>query len=106
MPRLDGLRVHGWLDNHLDLVLELVCNILAILDTNILMDLLLGNLHGVGSSVPAIVENVPFELLTQANLCCLGFFRISRPVADSSQTALTVAASATIDPSFSSTCKS
>ena len=64
----------------MDLVLELVRDILAVLDTNILLDLLLGNSHGIGSSVPAIVKNVPFKLLAQAYFCCLELQRILMPV--------------------------
>ena len=56
------------IDNHLDLVFELISDILAVLDTNVLLDLLLGNSHGVGSSMPTIVKNDPFKLLAKAYL--------------------------------------
>jgi hypothetical protein len=59
--------------NHdLNPILELIGDVLAILDSSVLLDLLLGDAHRIGGSMTAIIEYVMFELLTEPNLRGLG----------------------------------
>ena len=72
MPCLDGFCILGLVDHDLNPILELVGDVLAILDSSILLYLLLGDAHRIGGTVTAIIKHMMFELFTEPNLCGLG----------------------------------
>ncbi len=72
MHCLDGLGILGLVDHDLNPILELVGNVLAIIDSSVLLDLLLSDAHRIGGTVTAIIEHMMFELFTEPNLRGLG----------------------------------
>ena len=69
----DNIRVLWWSLHHGHFVANLVGNVLAILDTNILLEFFLGDSHGVGSVISSILEDVALKLLAESNLGGRGF---------------------------------
>jgi hypothetical protein len=96
MPCPDGLSILGLVDHDLNSILELVGDVLAILDSGVLLDLLLGDSHSIGGSMTAIIENMMFELFAEPDLCGLGLGRVSLPAAGLPGTAATATASTTV----------
>ena len=72
MPCFDGLSILRLVNHDLNSILELVGDVLAILDSSVLLYLLLGDAHRVGGTVTAIIEHMMFELFTEPNLRGLG----------------------------------
>ncbi len=72
MPCLDGLSILSLVNHELNLILELVSDVLAILDSSVLLDLLLGDAHRISGTVTAIIEHMMIKLFTEPNLCGLG----------------------------------
>ena len=63
MSKLDCIGVLGWSKDHHFLVLDLVGYIFTKLDTNVLLDFLLSDPHKIGSTMPAVVEDMAFKFL-------------------------------------------
>ena len=67
-----GLGILGLVDYDLNSILQLVGDVLAVLDSSVLLDLLLGDAHRIGGTVAAIIEHMMFELFTEPDLGRLG----------------------------------
>jgi hypothetical protein len=72
MSLLNGSGVLWWSQYHHSLVLDLVCNILAKLQTSVLLYIFLSHLHCIRNAMPAMIKNVTFQFLAEANLGGLG----------------------------------
>ena len=72
MSKINGIRLLWWSKYHHSLIFNLICNILAKLETNVLLNLSLSHLHCIGSTMPTVIKKVTLQFLAEANLGGLG----------------------------------
>ena len=93
MPCHDSWCVHRFGKSHSNFILQLIADVLPVVSSNILYELLPRCMHLVCSCLVSIVEHVVVECLAKSTLQCLGGTGVALASSTTTPTSFTVATS-------------